>query len=83
MAELKIRVNLCAAERKAGNVKKADFATFSSTDRSVKDRNNELIKVGMIKFPGWEKSKEPPQKIVLTPDQLQRIHQLMAPLNNC
>lgn len=44
------------------------------------DGDNDVRKVGTIKFPGWEKSKEEPQKVVLSGEQLRRIHQLLNPM---
>ncbi|ODN04996.1 Dynactin subunit 1 [Orchesella cincta] len=79
LANLKHRIVMTQAERKCGDVKKADFAAFN-TQKSTQDAENQLRKVGMIKFPGWEKCRDEPQKIVLSGEQLRRIHQLLSPM---
>ena len=79
MATLRHKINTAQAEKKHPNIVKADFTAFPS-DRSVKPSENELITVGTIKFPGWEKSKEKPKRIIVNESELAEIHRLLTPV---
>ncbi|CAG7835265.1 unnamed protein product [Allacma fusca] len=79
MAILKEKINLELAERKSDYVIKADFTSFSK-DTSSKE-NKDSVKVAALKFPGWEKSQEPPKRIVLSEEQIQHLHHILTPFN--
>ncbi|XP_035714495.1 dynactin subunit 1 isoform X3 [Folsomia candida] len=78
MGALQHKINAIRVERKCPNIIRGDFASFPS-ERSIKDAENELIKVGSIKFPGWEKSKEKPQCVIVSDEELFEIHKLLTP----
>jgi hypothetical protein len=77
--ELKNRMMSLMAERKEFGIIKSDFVTFSP-DQSKQDDPSETVSVGIIRFPGWEKSTEKPKRIVLSREQLQEVHRLLAPI---
>lgn len=44
------------------------------------DSADTTVPVGMIRFPGWEKSSEKPKRIVLSREQLHEVHRLLDPI---
>jgi dynactin 1 len=79
ITELKQRMMSTMSERGIGRIIKADFACFS-TERSKQEKEAEAIKVATIRFPGWEKSSDQPRRLLLTPEQVQKIHKLLEPI---